>query len=142
MRKVHQQIGNTIKDFLKEIANGNSVTVDSKRINRNTTILVGVSSNLYGHPIELVHNVKRVVRVRYCYTDIVTVGIDKNGIMRCYINNGGYHTKTTKEYINAALSALGFQYYLRIRNYRMQLIKGDDEVVSDFKGSYLLTKEM
>lgn len=141
MRKVHQKIGQQIKSFLQEIENGNAKT-DSKRINRNTIIWLGTSSNLYGHPIELVHNVKRVVRVRYCYTDIVTVGIDKNGIMYCYINNGGYDTKTTKEYINAALSSLGFQYHLRIKNYCMQLIKDNGDIVSDFNGSYLLTKEM
>ena len=137
MRKVHQQISSTVKTFLKDIKNGNSVA-NSKRINRNTIIWLGISSNLYGHPIELVHEVKQVIRVRYCDTDIVTAGIDKNGIMYCYINNGGYHTKTTKEYINAALHALNLPYYLRIKNYRMQLLNGDDEVVPDFYTSYLL----
>ena len=130
MRKVHQQIGNTVKTFLESIENGSTKT-DSKKVNRNTVIVLQHSSDLW-----------RCVTVQYCQTDIVTVGITRNKTMYCYINTGGYTTKTTKEYINAALSALGFPYHLRIKNYTMQLVGDDGEVVPGFYTSYLLAKQL
>ena len=141
MRKVHQQIGNTVKTFLESIENGSPKT-DSKKVNRNTVIVLQRSSDLRRHPIAIVNSTEWCVTVRYCQTDIVTVGITRNKTMYCYINTGGYTTRTTKEYINAALSALGFPYHLRIRNYNMQMIGGDGEVVPDFMYSYLLAKQL
>ena len=141
MRKVHQQIGNTVKTFLESIENGSPKT-DSKKVNPNTVIGLQRSSDLWGRPIEIVHSTEWCVTVRYCQTDIVTVGITRNKTMYCYINTGGYTTKTTKEYINAALSALGFLSYLRIRNDKMQMIGGDGEVVPDFYINYLLAKQL
>ena len=141
MRKVHQQIGNTVKTFLEFIENGSTKT-DFKKVNRNTVIVLQRSSALWGRPIEIVHGTEWCVTVRYCQTDIVTVGITRNKTMYCYINTGGYTTKTTKEYINAALSALGFPSYLRIRNYNMQMIGDDGEVVPDVYISYLLAKQL
>ena len=141
MRKVHQKIGNTVKTFLESIENGSTKT-DFKKVNRNTVIGLHRSSDLLWHPIETIHGIEWCVTVQYCYTDIVTVGITRDKTMYCYINTGGYTTRTTKEYINAALSALGFPYYLRIRNYTMQLVGDDGEVVPDFYTSYLLTKQL
>ena len=141
MRKIHQQIGNTVKTFLESIENGSPKT-DSKRVNPNTVIGLQRSSDLWGRPIEIVHSTEWCVTVRYCQTDIVTVGITRNKTMYCYIYTGGYTTRTTKEYINIALSALGFPSYLRIRNYNMQMIGDDGEVVPDFYISYLLAKQL
>ena len=141
MRKIHQQIGNTVKTFLESIENGSPKT-DSKKVNRNTVIELQRSSDLWGRPIEIVHSTEWCVTVRYCQTDIVTVGITRNKTMYCYIYTGGYTTKTTKEYINVALSALGFPSYLRIKNYNMQMIGDDGEVVPDFYISYLLAKQL
>lgn len=141
MRKVHQQIGNTVKTFLESIENGSPKT-DSKKVNRNTVIVLQRSSDLRRHPIAIVYGIEWCVTVRYCQTDIVTVGITRNKTMYCYINTGGYTTKATKEYINAALSALGFLSYLRIRNYNMQMIGGDGEVVPDFYTKCVLTKQL
>ena len=141
MRKIHQQIGNTVKTFLASIENG-STKKDFKKVNRNTVIGLQRSSDLWGRPIEIVHSTEWCVTVRYYQTDIVTVGITRNKTMYCYIYTGGYTTKTTKEYINAALSALGFPYHLRIRNYNMQMIGDDGEVVPDFYISYLLAKQV
>ena len=141
MRKVHQQIGNTVKTFLASIENGSPKT-DSKKVNPNIVIGLQRSSDLRGRPIEIVHSTEWCVTVRYYQTDIVTVGITRNKTMYCYINTGGYTTKTTKEYINAALSALGFPYHLRIKNYTMQLIGDDGVVVPDFYISYLLAKQV
>ena len=140
MRKVHQQIGNTVKTFLESIENGSPKT-DSKKVNRNTVIVLQ-RSDLLRHPSAIVNSTEWCVTVRYCQTDIVTVGITRNKTMYCYINTGGYTTKTTKEYINAALSALGFPYHLRIKNYTMQMIGDDGEVVPDFYTSYLLAKQL
>ena len=141
MRKVHQQIGNTVKTFLKSIENGSTETA-FKKVNRNTVIVLQRSSDLRRNPIETFHDIEWRVTIRYCLTDIVTVGLTRNKTMYCYINTGGYDTKTTKEYINAALSALGFPYYLRIKNYTMQLIVGDGVVVPEFYTSYLLVKQL
>ena len=141
MRKVHQQIGNTVKTFLESIENGSPKRA-FKRVNRNTVIGLQRSSDLCRHPIEAIHGIEWCVTVQYCQTGIVTVGITGNKTMYCYINTGGYTTKTTKEYINAALSALGFPYHLRIRNYTMQMIGDDGEVVPDFYTSYLLAKQL
>ena len=141
MREVHQKIGNTVKTFLESIENG-STKKDFKKVNRNTVIGLRRSSDLWGRPIEIVHSTEWCVTVRYCQTDIVTVGITRNKTMYCYIYTGGYTTKTTKEYINAALSALGFPYHLRIKNYTMQMIGDDGEVVPDFYISYLLAKQV
>ena len=141
MRKIHQQIGNTVKTFLKSIENGSTKT-DFKKVNRNTVIGSHRSSDLWRHPIETIPGIELCVTIQYCQTGIVTVGITGNKTMYCYINTGGYTTKTTKEYINAALSALGFPYYLRISNYTMQMIGDDGEVVPDFYTSYLLAKQL
>lgn len=141
MRKVHQQIGNTVKTFLESIENGSTKTA-FKKVNRNTVIGLQRSNALWRHPIETIHGMEWCVTVRYCQTDIVTVGITRNKTMYCYISTGGYTTKTTKEYINAALSALGFPSYLRIKNYTMQMIGDDGEVVPDFYISYLLVKQL
>ena len=141
MRKVHQQFGNTVKTFLESIENGSPKT-DSKKVNPNIVIGLQRSSDLWGRSIEIVHSTEWCVTVRYYQTDIVTVGITRNKTMCCYIYTGGYTTKTTKEYINAALSALGFPYHLRIRNYNMQMIGDDGEVVPDFYISYLLAKQV
>lgn len=141
MRKVHQQIGNTVKTFLESIENGSPKT-DSKKVNQNIVIGLQRSSDLWGRPIEIAHSTEWCVTVRYYQTDIVTVGITRNKTMYCYIYTGGYTTKTTKEYINAALSALGFPNYLRIKNYTMQMIGDDGEVVPDFYISYLLAKQL
>ena len=141
MRKVHQQIGNTVKTFLESIENGSTKTA-FKKVNRNTVIGLQRSSDLCGHPIEAIHGIEWCVTVQYCYTNIVTVGITRNKTMYCYINTGGYSTRTTKEYINAALSALGFPHHLRIRNFTMQMIGDDREVVTDFYTSYLLAKQL
>ena len=141
MRKVHQQIGNTVKTFLESIENGSTKTT-FKKVNRNTVIGLQRSSDLGRHPFETVYDIEWRVTVRYCQTDIVTVGIIRNKTIYCSINTGGYDTKTTKEYINAALSALGFPYYLRIKNYTMQMLGDDDEVVPDFYTSYLLAKQL
>ena len=141
MRKVHQQIGNTVKTFLESIENGSTKTA-FKKVNRNTVIGLRRSSDLLRHPIEAIHGIERCVTIRYCLTDIVTVGITRNKTMYCYINTGGYTTITTKNYINAALSALGFPHHLRIRNFTMQMIGDDLEVVPDFYTSYLLTKQL
>ena len=141
MRKVHQKIGNTVKTFLESIENGSTKT-DFKKVNRNTVIGLQRSSDLLRHPIETIHGIEWCVTVRYCQTDIVTVGITRNKTMYCYIYTGGYTTKTTKEYINAALSALGFPHHLRIKNYTMQMIGDDGEVVPDFYISYLLAKQV
>ena len=152
MRKVHQQIGNTVKTFLESIENGSTKT-DFKKVNRNTVIglqrrgdlrrhQIEIIRDLYRCPIETIRDIEWCVTIRYCQTDIVTVGITRNKTMYCYINTGGYTTKTTKEYINAALSALGFPYYLRIKNYTMQLIVGNGEVVPEFYTAYLLVKQL
>ena len=141
MRKVHQQIGNTVKTFLESIENG-SPKRDFKKVNPNIVIGLQRSSDLWGRPIEIVHSTEWCVTVRYYQTDIVTVGITRNKTMYCYIYTGGYTTKTTKEYINAALSALGFPYHLRIKNYTMQMIGDDGEVVPDFYINYLLAKQL
>ena len=141
MRKVHQQIGNTVKTFLKSIENGSTKT-DFKKVNRNTVIGLHRSSDLWRHPIETIPGIEWCVTIQYCHTDIVTVGITGNKTMYCYIYTGGYTTKTTKEYINAALSALGFPCHLRIKNYTMQMIGYDGEVVPDFYTSYLLAKQL
>ena len=141
MRKVHQQIGNTVKTFLESIENGSTKT-DFKKVNRNTVIGLQRSSDLCRHPIEIIHGIEWCVTVQYCQTGIVTVGITRNKTMYCYIKTGGYTTRTTKEYINAALSALGFPHHLRIRNFTMQMIGDDGEVVPDFYTSYLLTKQL
>ena len=141
MRKVHQQIGNTVKTFLESIENGSTKTA-FKKVNRNTVIELQRSSDLWRHPLETIPGIEWCVTIQYCHTDIVTVGITGNKTMYCYINTGGYTTKTTKEYINAALSALGFPYHLRISNYKMQLIVDYREVVLDFYISYLLAKQL
>ena len=141
MRKVHQQIGNTVKTFLESIENGSPETA-FKKVNRNTVIGLQRSSDLGRHQIEAIHNIEWRVTIRYCQTDIVTVGITRDKTMYCCINTGGWDTKTTKEYINAALSALGFPYYLRIKNYTMQLIVGDGVVVPEFYTMYLLVKQL
>ena len=141
MRKVHQQIGNTVKTFLKSIENGSTETA-FKKVNRNTVIGLQRSSDLGRHPYEIFYDIEWRVTIRYCQTDIVTVGIARDKTMYCFINTGGYDTKTTKEYINAALSALGFPYYLRIKNYTMQLIVGDGVVVPEFYTRYLLVKQL
>ena len=140
MRKVHQQIGNTVKTFLESIENGSTKT-DFKKVNRNTVIGLHRSSDLCRNLIETIPGIEWCVTVQYYHTGIVTVGI-RNKTMYCYINTGGYTTKTTKEYINAALSALGFPYHLRIINYTMQLIGDDGEVVPGFYTSYLLAKQL
>ena len=141
MREVHKKIGNTVKTFLESIENGSTKT-DFKKVNPNTVIGLQRSSDLWGNPIETIPGIKWCVTIQYCSTDIVTVGITGNKTMYCYINTGGYTTKTTKEYINAALSKLGFPYYLRIKNYTMQLIGDDGEVVPDFYNIYLLSKQL
>ena len=141
MRKVHQKIGNTVKTFLESIENGSTKT-DFKKVNRNTVIGLQRSSDLCRHPIETIPGIEWCVTIKYCHTEIVTVGITGNKTMYCYINTGGYTTKTTKEYINAALSALGFPYRLRIKNYTMQMLGDDWEVVPDFYTSYLLAKQL
>ncbi len=141
MRKVHQQIGNTVKTFLESIENGSTQT-DFKKVNRNTFIWLQRSSDLWRHPIATIHCIEWCVTIQYYNTDIVTVGITRNKTMYCYINTGGYNTKTTKEYINAALSALGFPCRLIIKNYTMQMIGYDHEVVPDFYTSYLLAKQL
>ena len=141
MRKVHQKIGNTVKTFLESIENGSAKT-GFKKVNRNTVIGLQRSSDLLWHPIETIPGIERCVTVQYCHTYIVTVGITRNKTMYCYINTDGYNTLTTKNYINAALAALGFPYRLRIRNYTMQIIGDDREVVPDFYTSYLLTKQL
>ena len=141
MRKVHQQIGNTVKTFLESIENGSTKTA-FKKVNRNTVIGLQHSGDRWYHPIEIIPGIEWCVTIQYCHTAIVTVGITGNKTMYCYINTGGYSTKTTKEYINAALSALGFPYRLRIKNYTMQMIGDDREVVSDFYTSYLLAKQL
>ena len=140
MRKIHQKIGNTVKTFLESIENGSTKT-DFKRVNRNTVIGLQRSSDLCRHPIKTIPGIEWFVTIQYYHTEIVTVGITGNKTMYCYINTGGYTTKTTKEYINAALSALGFPYHLRIKNYTMQML-GDGEVVPDFYTSYLLAKQL
>ena len=141
MRKVHQNIGKTVKTFLKSIENGSTKT-DFKKVNRNTVIGLLRSSDLCRHPIEAIHGIEWCVAVQYCQTVIVTVGITRNKTMYCYINTGGYTTRTTNEYISAALSALGFPYRLRIRNYTTQIILDSGEVVPDFYTSYLLVKQL
>ena len=141
MRKVHQQIGNTVKTFLESIENGSTKTA-FKKVNRNTVIGLQRSSDLCRHPIEAIHGIEWCVTIQYCYTGIVTVGITENKTMYCYINTGGYNTRTTKNYINVALSALGFPHHLIIRNYTMQMLGDDGEVVPDFYTSYLLTKQL
>lgn len=141
MRKVHQQIGNTVKTFLESIENGNTKKA-FKKVNRNTVIWLQRSGDMYKNPIETIHDIEWCVNIQYCQTNIVTVGITRNKTMCCYINTDGYNTKTTKEYINAALSALGFPHYLRIKNYTMQMIGDDGAVVPEFYTSYLLTKEI
>ena len=140
MRKVHQQIGNTVKTFLESIENGSTKTA-FKKVNRNTVIGLQHSSDLWRHKIETIPSIEWCVTIQYCHTAIVTVGINGNKTMYCYINTGGYSTKTTKEYINAALSALGFPYRLRIKNYTMQLIV-DGVVVPEFYTKYLLVKQL
>ena len=141
MRKVHQKIGNTVKTFLESIENGSAKTA-FKKINPNTVIGLQRSSDLGMNPTEAFYDIEWRVTVRYCETDIVTVGIGRNKTMCCRINTGGCDSKTTKEYINAALSTLGFPYHLRIKNYIMQLIVGDDKVVPEFYTSYLLVKQI
>ena len=141
MRKVHQKIGNTVKTFLESIENGSAKT-DFKKVNRNTVIGLQRSSDLWRQLIETIPGIEWCVTIQYCHTDIVTVGITGNKTMYCYIYTGGYTTKTTKEYINAALSALGFPCHLRIKNYTMQMIGYDGEVVPDFYTSYLLAKQL
>ena len=141
MRKIHQQIGNTVKTFLESIENGSTKTA-FKKVNRNTVIGLQRSSDLCRHPIEIIHGIEWCVTVQYWHTVIMTVGITRNKTMYCYINTGGYTTRTTKEYINAALSALGFPHRLRIRNDTMQMLGDDREVVTDFYTSYLLDKQL
>ena len=141
MRKIHQQIGNTVKTFLESIENGSTKTA-FKKVNPNTVIGLQRSSDLCRHPIEIIHGIEWCVTVQYWHTVIMTVGITRNKTMYCYINTGGYTTRTTKEYINAALSALGFPHRLRIRNDTMQMLGDDREVVTDFYTSYLLDKQL
>lgn len=52
MRKVHQQIGNTVKTFLESIENGSTKT-DFKKVNRNTVIGLQRSSDLWRHLLKL-----------------------------------------------------------------------------------------
>ena len=141
MRIIHQKIGNTVKTFLESIENGSTKTA-FKKVNQNTVIGLQRSSALCRHPIEIIHGIEWCVTVQYWHTVIATVGITSDKMMYCYINTGGYTTKTTKEYINAALSALGFPHHLRIKNYTMQMIGDDGEVVPDFYTSYLLAKQL
>ena len=141
MRKVHQQICNTVKTFLEYIENGSTKTA-FKKVNRNTVIGLQRRSDLCNHPIENIRDIEWCVTIHYCQTYIVTVGITRNKTMYCYINTDGYHTKTTKEYINVALSALGLPYYMRIKNYTMQMIGYDGVVVPEFYTSYLLVKQL
>ena len=141
MRKVHQQIGNTVKTFLESIENGSAKT-DFKKVNRNTVIGLRRSSDLCRHPIEAIHGVEWCITIQNCYTGIVAIGITGNKTMYCYINTGGYTTRTKKDYINAALSALGFPYHLRIKNYTMQMLGDNGEVVPGFYTSYLLAKQL
>ena len=141
MRKVHQQIGNTVKTFLESIENGSTKT-DFKKVNRNTVIRLQRSSDLCRNPIKTIPGIEWCVTIQYCQTYIVTVGFTRNKTMYCYINTDDYTTKTTKEYINAALSALGFPYYLRIKNYTMQLLVDDGVVVPEFYTRYLLVKQL
>ena len=102
---------------------------------------MNADSRLSNHPITVVHNISNYVQVRYCQTNIVTVGCDDKGRYYCYINNGGYSTMTTKNYINAVLDTLRSPYYIRIKNRKMELVctKYNSECqVSDFNGSYLI----
>ena len=144
MRKVHQKIANLVTNYLQQIASGNK-TMQVAKVNKNCTITLQNSEQFYhAHPITAIHNVKHFVQVKYCSTNIITVGIS-NDTLYCYINNGGYSTKTTKGYINAVLNELKLPYYIRIKNYAMQLMQTNndsDNVVPDFYGSYLLTKEL
>lgn len=144
MRKIHARIGNLVNIYLQEIANGNR-TVQGKKVNKNVTVsLRDAKQFYYPHPISAIHEVNYFVQVRYCSSNIVTVGT-KGGVLYCYINNGGYSTKTTKEYINAVLNALDLPYYIRIRNFAMELIctaNGSDEIVPEFNGVKLLIKEL
>ena len=141
MRKVHQQISNTVKTFLESIENGSPKTT-FKKVNRNTVFGLQRSSDLYRHPIETIQKIEWCVTIHYCQTYIITVGITRNKTMYCYINTDGYNTKTTKEYINVALSALGLPYYMRIKNYTMQMVGYDGVVVPEFYTSYLLVKQL
>ena len=137
MRQIHQKIGNTVKTFLESIENG-SVKTDFKKVNRNTVIGLRRSSDLWRPLIETIPGIEWFITIQYYHTEIVTVGITENKTMYCYINTGGYNTRTTKEYINAALSVLGFPYHLRIRNGTMQILLDDGVVVPDFYTSYML----
>ncbi len=141
MRKVHQQIGNTVKTFLESIENGSAKTA-AEKVSQNIVIRLQRSSDIGRQPVETFHDIEWRVTIQYRQTDIVTVGLTRNKTMYCSINTGGYDTKTTKEHINAALSALGFPYYLRIKNYIMQLIVDDDVVVPEFYTRYLLVKQL
>lgn len=146
MRKIHARIGNLVNIYLQEIANGNR-TVQDKKVNKDVTVsLRDAKQFYYPHPISAIHEVNYFVQVRYCSSNIVTVGVGtKGGVLYCYINNDGYSSKTTKGYINAVLSALDLPYYIRIRNFAMELIctaNGSDEIVPEFNGVKLLTKEL
>lgn len=141
MRKIYIALGNAVQDYLKDIEYGYTKR-NSKRLNPKLIVeRVNDDSCPSKHPITVVHNISNYVQVRYFETNIVTVGCDDKGRYYCYINNGGYSTITTKNYINAVLDALRLSYYIRIKNRKMQLIctKYNNECqVSDFNGSYFI----
>lgn len=144
MRKIHIKLGDTVNDQIKDIEYGLS-SLTFKRLNNKLTVgRMNSESEAYRHPITAVHNIKVYVVVRYCSTNIVTVGRDSKGCYYCYINDGGYPTRTTKNYINAVLNALRLPYYLRIRNHRMELIctkYNRENVIEDFRGEYLINEQ-
>lgn len=141
MRKIYIALSNVVQDYLKDIEYG-YIKRNSKRLNPNLIVeRVTADSCPTEHPITVVHNISNYVQVRYCQTNIVTIGGDDKGRYYCYINNGGYSTRTTRNYINVVLDALRLPYYIRIKNYKMKLIctKYNSECqVDDFNGSYLI----
>lgn len=105
MRKIYIALGNAVKDYLKDIEYGYSKR-NSKRLNPKLIVeRVTADSCPSKHPITVVHNISDYVQVRYCQTNIITVARDDKGCYYCYINNGGYSTMTTRNYINAVLDA-------------------------------------
>ena len=88
MRKVHQKIANLVTNYLQQITCGNK-TMQVAKVNKNCSVTLQNGEQFYhAHPITAIHAVKHFVQVKYCATNIVTVGIS-NDTLYCYINNGG-----------------------------------------------------
>ena len=75
MRKIYIALNSAVQDYLKDIEYGYN-KLKSKRLNPKLIVeRVNADSRLSNHPITVVHNISNYVQVRYCQTNIVTVGV-------------------------------------------------------------------